>query len=82
MIFKLSAKLRIHFMLPKRKLLQVQHGPTIWAWWQLFKFAPVRTNPGRQNPLAPAWNLWIYTRWGACHGYFAIDRRDLSELYP
>lgn len=62
------------------RVLRPSHGPQVWPWWRLISFAAVYTNPGRQNPDVPAWNVWAYTRWGALVWWFAVDKRIASAV--
>ncbi len=74
MIFKLPG-LWLHLDRPTLFAAgRVQHGPRTWPWWRLFAIAIAATNPGRQNPLAPAWNVWVYTRHGAAVVWCCADR--------
>lgn len=61
------------------------HGPKseYWPWWKFVAFSwrdLVKANAYlyRDRPAQhSAWRLWIYTRFGAWHGDFTIDRRGL-----
>lgn len=69
---------RIMFDLTVTTIPHVEHGPQEWPWWKLLWIAVVRTNPGRQNPLVPCWQVWIYTRWAALVWWCGYDKRPKS----
>lgn len=54
----------------------VQHGPQTWPWWRLCSWAVACTDP---YPPSSAWNVWLYSRWGAHVWHVAIDRRTPQQ---
>lgn len=51
-------------------------APRSWPWWRLASFMLLRLNIGLPST---GWRLWIYTRWGTCHGDVFFDRRRVFD---
>ncbi len=51
-----------------RYIYHPSHGPQSWPWWRLFTVTVARCthDPAHLFWITPiAFNIWLYTRWGA-----------------
>jgi len=57
------------------------HGPKVWPWWMFVTVRVVRASVAKESQAA--WNIWIYTRWGAwCWGWYPRIQRERNRVRP
>jgi len=67
----MDVKIRGYEIMRPGSRMRPHHGPQTWPWWRLVTVHVVRASSQQL-----AWNIWIYTRWGAwCWGWYPRKKR-------